>query len=140
LNDGSSLSFNGVQSLLNYREFRPLICEGFVFTWSYLVKFNNKQSSEKQEISIFSVKEDTFTNQKPKKHKLKLSNFDIDLSGKMPRIDYSVRCTNKEWGIEITELVRRCLSMFIKTSSSSGVNIRRWFIENFKLMNFHLYL
>ena len=57
-NDGSSTSFNRLQSFLEYNEIRPLICEGFVFTWTYLVKFNNKQASEKQEISISSFKED----------------------------------------------------------------------------------
>ena len=65
-NDGSSTSFNGLKSFLEYSEIRPLICETFVFTWTYLVKFNNKQASEKQEISISSFKEDISETRKKK--------------------------------------------------------------------------
>jgi len=132
-NDDSSISFNGTQNLLQYKELRPIICEGFVFTWSYLVKFNNKQASEKQEISIFSIKEDNSIDKKSKRISL-LSYFDIKTSDKAPEINYSVRCTDKDWGIEITELIRRCVLKFIKVGSSPTIILRQKIVENFKLV------
>jgi hypothetical protein len=135
-NDGSSISFNGVQNFIHHRELRPLICEGFIFTWSYLVKFHNKQADEKQEISISSVKEDYSKTQRSKKSKSVFSVFDFSSSGKLPRISYSIRCTDKGWGIEITELARRCLSSFTKTNSSFGSVLRQKVVENFKLVEY----
>lgn len=132
-NDGSSMSFNGVQNFVSYRELRPLICEGFVVTWSYLVKFNDKQASEKQEISISSIDSAT---QKNKKNKSIFSGLDFSSSHKLPKISYSVRCTDKGWGIEISELVRRCLSSFTKTNSSLGSVLRQKILENFKLVEY----
>jgi len=134
-NDGSSTSFNGVQSFISHRELRPLICKGFIFTWSYLVKFNDKQASERQEISISSVNEDDNTGSKRRK-KSRLLNLELDISNKFPRISYSVRCTDKGWGIEITELIRRCLSNLIKTNYSLGNALRQKVLENFKMVEY----
>jgi hypothetical protein len=106
--DDTSMSFNGVESFVSYNEIRPLICTGFIFTWSYLVKFHNKQASEKQEISISSVasKESSV---------VFLSDFkDVQTN----KIIYSVRCTNKSWGIEIAELIRKTLLMLFKSNNS----------------------
>jgi hypothetical protein len=137
-NDGSSMSFNGVQNFISYKELRPLVCEGFVFTWSYLVKFHNKQASEKQEISISSTDDPKTQKSKnnSKKNKSIFSRFDIISSHQMPRVNYSVRCTDKGWGIEITELVRKCLSSFTKTNSSLGSALRQKIVENFNLVKF----
>jgi hypothetical protein len=123
----SSMSFNGIQSFTNYKEQRPLICEGFIFTWSYLIKFNNKQVSEKQEISIFSV---------PGENSLENKDESKDLT---PRIDYSIRCTDKGWGIEIAELIRNCLLGFIRTNSSPINKLRKLILENFELVKYSLF-
>jgi hypothetical protein len=138
-NDGSSISFNGVQSLLEYKELRPLICTGFTFTWSYLVKFNNKQASERQEISVSSLKKETSTNRKIRKSAFlsPLSNLVeliISLSTDQPEITYSIRCTDRNWGIEISELIRNCLSQFIKIDSSPLTRIRQAIVDNFRLV------
>jgi hypothetical protein len=138
-NDGSSISFNGVQSLLEYKEMRPLICNGFIFTWSYLVKFNNKQASEKQEISVSSLfKKENSTSKSSSRRKSILSSLAIDLakisSSNQPKIDYSIRCTDKNWGIEISEIIRNCLCQFIKTGSSPFIKIRRAIVDNLSLI------
>lgn len=134
--DGSSMSFNGVHNFQNYRELRPLICEGFIFTWSYLVKFNDKQVSEKQEISVSSVEEDVSSNTKTKRKKSILLGFDLGLSDKIPKISYSARCTDKGWGIEITELIRKYFLGFTKTNTSFWIILRRKIIENFKAVEY----
>lgn len=130
--DSSSMSFNGIQSFLSYRELRPLICEGFVFTWSYLVKFNNKQASERQEISISSIKEEVSATRNSEKRNLRSPLlFSFGIQGELPKIAYSVRCTDRGWGIEITDLIRRCLAKFIKIDSSLSISLRKKIIENF---------
>lgn len=131
-NDGSSMSFNGIQKFLQYNELRPLICEGFIFTWSYLVKFGDKQASERQEITILS------TNQAESKsassRKVRFLGISIELSTQMPRVAYTIRCTNKGWGVEIAELVRMSLLKFINTDLSIITAIRRKIIEYFDLV------
>jgi hypothetical protein len=121
-NDDTSISFNGVQSFLEHNEMRPLICEGFIFTWSYLVKFHDKQASEKQEISISFINEEIL-NGSPKESAVVFSS---DLSSvQTPKIIYSVRCTNKSWGIEITELIRKTLLILFKNNKSSHFRLTR---------------
>ena len=131
-NDGSSMSFNGVHNFQNYRELRPLICEGFIFTWSYLIKFNDKQVFEKQEISVSSVEEDISSSTKMKRKNSIFSGFDLSLVDKVPKISYSARCTDKGWGIEITELIRKYFLGFTKVNTSLWISLRRKIIENFK--------
>jgi hypothetical protein len=127
--DESSMSFNGVQSFTSYRESRPLICEGFTFTWSYLVKFNNKTTFEKQEILILSLNNEDSS-----------SDSESD-QGLIPRISYSIRCTDKGWGVEIAELTQNCLSSFIKINHSSTINkLRKTIIENITLVKYSLTL
>lgn len=53
--DGSTMKFNGMESFLENKSNMHIVCNGFSFTWSYLVKFNNKEFSEKQVISIYSL-------------------------------------------------------------------------------------
>ena len=128
------MSFNGVHNFQNYREIRPLICKGFIFTWSYLVKFNDKQASEKQEISISSVEEDVSSNIRPKKNKSFLLGFDFGLLNEIPKVSYSVRCTDKGWGIEIAELIRKYFLSFAKTNDSFWISLRIKVMEKFKLV------
>ena len=143
-NDGSSMSFNGIHRFLEYRkqEIRPLICDGFVFTWSYLVEFNDKAAPERQEISIFSVIEDAPVTQKSKWrfNLVNLFSMDLDIQSTLPKINYSVRATDRVWGIEITDLIRRVLSNCINMELSHYSKIRRGIIKNFGLIVFPLWL
>ncbi|NER07647.1 MAG: hypothetical protein F6K17_36340, partial [Okeania sp. SIO3C4] len=116
-NDNSSLSFSGIKSFQEYKERRNLICTGFIFTWVYLVEFHDKKVPEKQEISVFSVEEGTPSSKKSESKKEKSTSqiFDFGFVDQIPKISYSIRCTNQGWGIEISELVRNCIIGFVKT-------------------------
>ena len=105
--DDSSRSFSGVKSFKEYKEEKNLICTGFIFTWIYLVEFNDKGFFEKQEISVSSVRYD---------------------------ISYSVRHTNQTWGVEIAELIRKYIMGFVKTDVPLA-GFRRKVIENIKGYN-----
>ncbi|MGD1809256.1 hypothetical protein ACP6PL_28010 [Dapis sp. BLCC M126] len=103
-NDNSLLSFSGIRNFQEYKERRNVICTGFTFTWIYLVEFHDKKVPEKQEISILSVEQ-------------------------IPRISYSIRCTNQGWGIEIAELIRNCIKGFVNVNFPLA-NFRRKAMEN----------
>lgn len=51
-NDGTSVSLSGFEHLINYNEPLPLYCKALHLTLQYLVLFKDKESAEKQEISI----------------------------------------------------------------------------------------
>ncbi|NEP82014.1 MAG: hypothetical protein F6K39_30045 [Okeania sp. SIO3B3] len=143
-NDNSSLSFSGVKSFQEYKERRNLICTGFIFTWVYLVEFHDKKVPEKQEISVFSVEEGTPSSAKSesKKEKSISQIFDVGFADQIPKISYSIRCTNQGWGIEISELVRNCIKGFVKTDVPFA-GFRRKVIEileEFPLSFFYLLL
>ncbi|MGB3508749.1 MAG: hypothetical protein WBA93_05810 [Microcoleaceae cyanobacterium] len=130
-NDNSSLSFSGINSFQEYKERRNLICTGFIFTWVYLVEFHDKKVPEKQEISVSSVEEGTPSSAKSKSRKIELTSeiFDISFVNQIPKINYSIRCTNQGWGIEISQLVRNCIIGFVKTDVPLA-GFRRKAMEN----------
>ncbi len=59
--------------------------------------------------------------------------FNINLADqildKIPKISYSIRCTNQGWGIEIAELVRNCIIGFVKTNDVPLAGFRRKAME-----------
>jgi len=50
--DNSTVTLNGFDHLVNYNETLPLVSVSVHLTWQYLLKFQDKESFEKQEISI----------------------------------------------------------------------------------------
>jgi hypothetical protein len=131
----SSMTFNGVDSFINYVERRSLACTGFIFTWIYLVKFNNKQSSEKQGILISSVEEDiNIPNIKRNLtpfYELLVDSDSEESFISRPQISYSVECTDKTWGLEIAELIRKCLTKSMKLKSYPYFKLRKVITDNF---------
>lgn len=51
-NDRSSVTLNSLEDLVHYREIKPLISESIDLTWIYLIKFQNKNAPEKQQIDV----------------------------------------------------------------------------------------
>jgi hypothetical protein len=56
----------------------------------------------------------------------------------IPKINYSIRCTDKGWGIELSELIRNCLLGFIWVNSSPINKSRKIILENFELVKYAL--
>lgn len=134
--DDSSMSFNGFESFNDCDEIESLTCEGFLFTWSYLVKFNNKSHSERQEVSIFSVKEETDEFTEKSRFKELESLLGIV---QPPKINYAIRYTDRGWGIDISELIRKCLGRFIN-NSVSFLSLRKILIKNFQFIYIAFFL
>ncbi|OZH54785.1 hypothetical protein AFK68_08735 [Hydrocoleum sp. CS-953] len=133
-NDNSSLSFSGIKSFQEYekKQRKNLICTGFIFTWVYLVEFHDKKVPEKQEISVFSVEEDTPSSAKSESRKKKLISqiFDVGFVDQIPKISYLIRFTNQGWGIEIAEIVRNYIIGFVKIVDVPFAGFRRKVMEN----------
>jgi hypothetical protein len=134
--DDSSITFKTIESFVEYRELRSLTCENFVFTWTYLVRFNHKNSSEKQEISVFSQKGENL-NRKSKTIRYRIiSIFDKEKARSTNKLNYSIRCTNREWGIEIGRIIQDFLSYNNKVRSSFLTSVRHQIIERFDIVEF----
>ena len=94
--DNSSISFNSLEELCNYEDPRQVVCTGFIFTWSYLVEFNKNKHPERQEISVFT---------QPEK-----DNREVQI----PRISYSLRYTERSWGLDLSVLLQNVLLSILK--------------------------
>ena len=129
--DESLISINGIQSFLEYKEYRSVICKGFIFTWTYLIKFHDKDFSEKQEISISSVEEEFDESDKSKRKKSQKSLFNIGIDENLPKINFYVKYSERGWGVEILEMVRRSLSVLTSNNRATGKNVRTWILDNF---------
>lgn len=50
--DGSSVKIDSLEDLKSFAELRPLISCGISLTWVYLIKFQNRETEERQQIDI----------------------------------------------------------------------------------------
>ncbi|GEM_PF-5952075 len=97
--DNSSISLNSIEELCNYEDPRQVVCTGFIFTWSYMIKFNKNKHPERQEISVF-------TNPEKEKHEI--------IIVELPRISYSLRYTERSWGLDLSVLLKNVLLSILK--------------------------
>jgi hypothetical protein len=112
-NDGSSITLNGIDSLLSYREFRPLVPSSLNLAWVYLIKFNNKDYPEKQEIIV-----DVATKVEDRE------DYYLGYSGSDHHNSISVRIhfTERTWGTDLLFII----SEYIKTiMDSEGRKMQR---------------
>jgi len=107
-NDNSTITLNGFEHLVNYNEKLPLVPIAVHLTWQYLVKFRDKATFEKQEISVSFITE----TDEP------IPIFDNDLNryhddGISFRISHSART----WGADIEALLTKHLKTILKKDS-----------------------
>lgn len=53
--DDSSVQLNSFEAFLTYNENRSVVCVGLHLSWVFIVKFNDKDYAEKQEIDLSFV-------------------------------------------------------------------------------------
>ncbi len=107
--DNTLVTLNGFDHLVNYNEKLPLVSKAVHLTWQYLVKFQDKGSFEKQEISL---------------------SFLTDFDGPVPFMDDSMRHhyydsginfriahTARTWGADIEAILTRHLKTIVKKDS-----------------------
>jgi hypothetical protein len=96
--DGSSVSLSGFEHLINFNEPQPLVCKALHLTWQYLILFKDKESAEKQEITISFITSGA-------------SQLDEEMSYNF-RSSISIRIahTARTWGADIEGLLTKHLT------------------------------
>ncbi|MDJ0582798.1 hypothetical protein [Crocosphaera sp.] len=92
-NDDSSISFNSIDELLEFNQYKSLLCTSIALNWIYLVNFPKAQNSRKQQINISMI-----TNSQ---------------SSSPSQISYSIEYTSQQWGIFIGTKVNEMLETLI---------------------------
>ncbi len=116
-NDDSSVLINSLEDFQAYTEVRPLISTGVSLSWSYLVKFKNKDVPERQNIDlsfrsgaddgIGAIVEDGIIIRKGYRR-------GWYRSGAFIRIEH----TERTWGIDIESLLTGHIKGFMKSPDS----------------------
>lgn len=103
--DNSTVTLNGFDHLVHYNEKLPLISQAVHLTWTYVVKFRDKESFEKQEISISFITETENE-----------ISFDEDtkFDSYHSFINFRIAHTARTWGADIEGLLTRHLQTIVK--------------------------
>ncbi|HEY2050700.1 MAG TPA: hypothetical protein VGH03_15270 [Caulobacteraceae bacterium] len=110
----SSILLNSLEEFDKYSEIQALISTGIRLSWVWLVKFNDKDAPEKQEITISAHTE-------PQKGRTssdmyRVNAIEID-RGNPKGFVLEIRYTNRSWGTDLSNLLSNNLSAFIKKPS-----------------------
>lgn len=96
--DDSSVLLNSLEDFEHYLEISPITSVGATLSWSYLIKFKNKHTPEKQEIDLSFGSGDGFRSR-----------------GIFLRISH----TERTWGVDIESLLTNHVKRFITSHSES---------------------
>ncbi len=106
--DNSSVTLNGFEHLVHYNEPHPLVAEAVHLTWQFVVKFQDKDIFEKQEINVsFITPSDT-----PRRF-----DFDDDpffMLGGQGHITLRINHTARTWGADIEALLSKHLEALME--------------------------
>lgn len=106
-NDNSTVTLSGFEHLVHYNETLPIVSKAIHLTWQYLIKFRDKNSFEKQEVSIsFLANTDT----------------PVEIDGEHTYYHENVaniriQHTARTWGADIEALLTRHLNTIIQKES-----------------------
>tara|TARA_R110000744_G_scaffold229364_3_gene347350 strand:+ start:539 stop:1504 length:966 start_codon:yes stop_codon:yes gene_type:complete len=115
--DNSTVTLNGFDHLVNYNETLPLISVSVHLTWQYLLRFQDKSSFEKQEISIsFQTSNDGNP----------IGNMDEFYHPYRNTVGFRISHTARTWGADIEGL----LSKHIKTITNKDSKVLDFFKYN----------
>lgn len=105
-NDNTTVTLNGFDHLVHFNEKLPLISRAVHLTWQYLVKFRDKETFEKQEISVSFITD----NNGP------IPSFD---DGEHQRyydsgINFRISHTARTWGADIEGILTKNLETLVR--------------------------
>ena len=103
--DNSTTTLNGFEHLVHYNERLPLVSVGIHLTWQFVVKFRDKDTFEKQEISVSFITANT-------------DNYLIYETHEFYRphsnnINFRIAHTARTWGADIEALLTKNLEPLI---------------------------
>jgi hypothetical protein len=111
--DNSSILLNSFNSLSNYVEPKALIPIRVELIWEYLIKFNDKNVPEKQQISIYI----STSGSKATRFRSDFDNFPM-YDGFALRIQYTART----WATDIDSMLTEYISSLVKSSVNRNQN------------------
>jgi hypothetical protein len=127
--DDSFVLLNTLQDFIHYAEVKPLISVTALLTWTYLIRFQDKKVSEKQQIEVHIISD----------HSDVLIHLDegVHVIKKLPPygrgfIATTINHTARTWGADIDSL----LSGHFKTLFRHESKIRRWAVQYSKEIGF----
>jgi hypothetical protein len=106
--DNSSIMLNSFEELLTYNEVRAISTDSIHLSWQYLVKFQDKDIPEKQEIDISFIANES--------HPSSIENDDLpffyrSIGGYIP---IRIKHTARTWGADIESLLTSHLENLLK--------------------------
>lgn len=98
--DNSSVLLNSLDDFLVYSEIKPLISDGLHLSWIWLVRFQDRETPEKQEISVM------FRTPNTTRMRSAISSDRImPISNSRAHISIRVAHTDRSWGNDIDSLL-----------------------------------
>lgn len=116
--DNSSITLDGYEHLVHYNETLPLVVEAIHLTWQFIVKFNDKNTPEKQEINVSFVTE----SDRPRRYDFEDDPFYI--IGHQGQINIRINHTARSWGADIEALLSKHLEKLVTKESNLKRTIR----------------
>jgi len=115
--DDSSVLLNNLEDFERYSEVRPLISVGVSLSWSYLIKFKNKNIPEKQEINL------SFRSNVAGNHSVIIEDgLFMARSGRyggFSGVFLRIHHTERTWGVDIESLVSGYVKSLIKNPNKT---------------------
>jgi len=118
--DGSSVLLNSHDDFVHYNEVRPVATVAAHLSWTYLIKFRDKSSPEKQQIDVAILGS--------RKSGVALLDDDDPLplvtrsSGRRGVVSFRIHHTARTWGADIEALLTAHVNSLLKTESP----LRKW--------------
>lgn len=124
--DNSSVLLNKIDDFLSYNEVRPIVCNALHLSWTFLVKFNDKNYPEKQMIDLSFV-----GNSESEEDRSIIFDQDIPLTilsgiSQNGFISYRISHTARTWGADIDSL----LTGHLQGITDEIPKIRKWIAKH----------
>lgn len=121
--DNSSVLLNSLIDFMHYTEIRPIASVGVILSWTYLIKFKDKQVPEKQVINLsFRGSNNDFNTRLTEDDFVHIrANRWFGSSGIFLRIEH----TERTWGVDIESLLTGHIKTLCKTPSKTKIFISK---------------
>lgn len=110
--DNSSILLSSIEELTSYVEIKPVYVRSLHLSFQYLIKFNDKNSPEIQEIDISFISSNELT-----------PFFDSDVplffSRKSGLINFTIKHTARTWGSDIESLLSNHFKSFLQQENKT---------------------
>jgi hypothetical protein len=115
-NDDSSVELSSLAELITYNEVKPIVSEAVRMTWSYLIKFADKQTPEKQEIELMIISTP---------FRKAVEEIEIEFLPRTGEFRINIEHTARTWGADIESLLTNQISSILKSTNKLQSFLKR---------------